>query len=70
MNDKDLLLTFGPSAAEVLQAAHPESLIWREIVNGTHGDWCARPTDASGCEPKFRHHDLDGLKALLEAPDG
>ncbi|MFF4985843.1 hypothetical protein ACFY19_01575 [Streptosporangium saharense] len=70
MNDRDLLSTFGPSAAEVLQAAHPEWLIWREIADGAHGDWCARPVETSGDEPLLRHDDLDGLRALLEAADG
>ncbi|MEV8636392.1 hypothetical protein AB0395_32540 [Streptosporangium sp. NPDC051023] len=70
MNDKDLLLPFGPSTAEVLQAAHPEWLIWREIAEGVHGDWCARPAEASDDEARLRHRDLDGLRALLEAADG
>lgn len=38
----------GPSAAEELQADHPDWLIWREQTEeGRHGLWMARRHDAT-----------------------
>ncbi|MFI6886731.1 hypothetical protein [Streptosporangium canum] len=68
--DDERTTLFGPSAAEILQADFPGWLIWRDFMQGgNHGDWCARPINATSEDNTLRHADLEGLRKLVEAHD-
>ncbi len=51
-----------PSSPEMLAVEYPDWEIWRDHVDGVHGDWYAQLGDR-----RLRSATLDGLRRLLEA---